>query len=922
MRAFAAQPVTVEQLSQILFNAASHHLPDLETARRISVCELTERITEDRLATMQSRAPGKRTAAMLEELAEKSAFLEPPVDELNLAAPPPVSEQKAIFARVVDYIAAYARRLPNLITTQTMRRFDDFPFHGHDPTRQLGKLFLKDVVAAETTNSMGKETVKVKTLNGRPYDGKDIYGVISSGDFGNVLLALVNPQSKTKAYWSHWEMLHGKRLAVFRYAVEASNSQYEVDFGCEGGRLHSYLSGYRGFLFVEPDSGTIIRITRTAVNLPPDFPTQLANAAVDYAPIVLGQETYMLPIRGVTELDNPIRCNRYNPRERLHSLNVIRFSHYRLFTAESHLLADDAPTPQPSLPMPPIERSEVAVSSSSALASPHASAPTSASTDSTAFDLPPAPPFKQPDIISGVTYSTHATFRERVNIVTVPVVVRDAHGQALPGLTKDDFELSDNGKRQTISNFAEETASDTLTPPSSEALHNGNALRQQISPPNRFLAFVFDDLHLSFTDLVQTRAAAERATKDLTDQHARLAVITTSGRIATPFTADRDKIIAAFNRILPAVVSAHNDCPNINHYMADMMINHKDSSAIQVAAEETQKVCGITNPQVARQTAISTAQSNLAFFDNQTQRILDAIRRTASSMAVLPGERSLILVSSGFYVSKNQFGIQDLIERTARSGVVIQALDARGLQTPAGFDASEDGSPSVAKLNYMRTAQQLAADSMADLADSTGGRLFKNSNDYDAGFTRLFARPTTTYLLGFSPSNDKPDGKYHKLKVTLKAHKGVDIQARHGYLAATALSNAAQQSKDEIQNALLSRDDLHDIPVTLQPTRSADNKLAIFIKIDPKPVHFQKQGDTNRDTLTLTFGFFDANGALLDVARQDLPLSYTDADFAAALASGLNLKTSMVAKPDAQFLRFVLRDAEGQMATLSQVLTR
>src|SRR5689334_12310976 len=55
------------------------------------------------------------------------------------------------------------------------------------------------------------------------------------------------------------------------------------------------------------------------------------------------------------------------------------------------------------------------------------------------------------------THDTPATFRTKVNLVLVPVVVRDRQGHVVGNLTKDDFQLFDRGKPQTISSFSVET---------------------------------------------------------------------------------------------------------------------------------------------------------------------------------------------------------------------------------------------------------------------------------------------------------------------------------------------------------------------------------------------------------------------------------------------------------------------------------
>jgi hypothetical protein len=105
-------------------------------------------------------------------------------------------------------------------------------------------------------------------------------------------------------------------------------------------------------------------------------------------------------------------------------------------------------------------------------------------------------------------------------------------------------------------------------------------------------------------------------------------------------------------------------------------------------------------------------------------------------------------------------------------------------------DASEH-SPSLRALNgaggsmqlqsdYRRRGMASAEGSMASLADGTGGTFFHNRNDLGNGLAALTAAMECMYLLEFSPSDVKPDGTYHRLKVKA-ARNGLQIEARHGY---------------------------------------------------------------------------------------------------------------------------------------------
>src|SRR5271165_5452416 len=152
------------------------------------------------------------------------------------------------------------------------------------------------------------------------------------------------------------------------------------------------------------------------------------------------------------------------------------------------------------------------------------------------------------------SHDTPTTFSSRVNLVVVPVVVRDRDGKAVGGLKQEDFQLFDKGKPQIISKFSIETTPGTMQ---NGVAGSGNPQPSQTTPsaaaalPSRFLLYLFDDVLLEFGDLAQARTAALKYLSRSLGSGDRVAIFTTSGQGMLDFTDDREKIREALMRLQP-----------------------------------------------------------------------------------------------------------------------------------------------------------------------------------------------------------------------------------------------------------------------------------------------------------------------------------------------------------------------------------
>src|SRR6266849_4066767 len=425
---------------------------------------------------------------------------------------------------------------------------------------------------------------------------------------------------------------------------------------------------------------------------------------------------------------------------------------------------------------------------------------------------------------------TPTTFKVRVNLVLVRVVVRDASGKVVSGLKKEDFQLFDNRKPQTISSFSLETpetrAASAVTSPGAAAYSSSAdpIAGKAVVLPQRFVSMVFDDVHLSMEDATFVRDSATRFFGSLAASD-RVSMNTTSGQLTQEFTDDHRALERALLGIVPRSLTSRNlhDCPEVSYYQAELIVNRNDTQAFAVAADEALQCAFGGDPNMtaaARNLAQIAADRALVQGDNETQYAYRHLEDVVRHLSTMPGQRVLVFVSPGFIPSTLQSEASEMVDRATRANIVINTIDARGLYAPDVMgdiaDPPHDGLRTAGfKTSYRVAAQTAQEDVLAQLADGTGGRFFHNRNDVDEAMREAGAAPALSYLLGFSPQNLKIDGRYHALKVSLTNREKYDIQARHGYFAPRTLTDAAEATRLEMQEALFSQEEIHDLPVEL-----------------------------------------------------------------------------------------------------------
>ena len=529
------------------------------------------------------------------------------------------------------------------------------------------------------------------------------------------------------------------------------------------------------------------------------------------------------------------------------------------------------------------------------------------------------------------SHDAAANFKVNVRLVEVHVVARDSRGKAIGTLQREDFQLFDDKKPQVITRFSVQRPGLQITreQQTSQPLNSTATETNAAAAPNlaeRYIAYVFDDVHMEFGDLAISRQAAERNLKTLRPTD-RAAIFTISGQNNLDFTDDQAKLRDALGRMLPRPFAGKrvNDCPKMTYYIADLIQNKNDPQALAAVTADVLDCQFNNDPKMqtmAQNVAQTAAAQGVSAGEADTHLALISLKDVVRRVSALPGERCLVLVSPGFITPQQEYDVDNIIDRAMRANITISALDARGLYVVMpGGDITErvSGNAQVAGIEGLYQLSSASADDdvMAELADATGGVFFHNNNDLAEGFRRVASTPEYYYVLAFSPQNLKLNGRFHNLKVTLKTTEKYSIQARRGYFAPKQLNGPEQEAKQEIEDALFSREELHDLPIDLHTQffkpSDTEAKLTVLAHVDVKQLHFRKADGRNNSNLTIVAGIFDRNGNLVVGNEKVLQMRLKD-ETLAKMDPGLSVKSNFDVKPGSYLVRLVVRDAEGQIA--------
>jgi VWFA-related protein len=354
--------LTVAQLEQEL--AKFKRNSDEVAAHKISSMVLAERWNTAALLSSKRLLPGAKSWAALVSLADAAAFLAPPPSVVLNAAPPDAAARQQMLSRTIDYLLHAIPRLPDFFATRTT-------VHYREPEIPVGQTW-KTAIADRTLHPTGVSRATVLYRNGYeafdagktmtelpdPYNGN----LSTSGTFGPILSSITMDIAGSDLVWNRWQQGAGGKIAVFSYQISEQKSRYQVASNAilpDGNTIGEFqkTNGYHGEIEIDPDNGTVLRLTVEA-DLAPNLPVRRAAVLVEYGPVGIGGKTCMCLERSVSIM----RFRSIFPREewgenfKLYGqfetlLDDVTFTDYHMFHGEARILSGDSSRLEQSHPL-------------------------------------------------------------------------------------------------------------------------------------------------------------------------------------------------------------------------------------------------------------------------------------------------------------------------------------------------------------------------------------------------------------------------------------------------------------------------------------------------------------------------------------------------------------------------------------------
>jgi len=351
-------------------------------------------------------------------------------------------------------------------------------------------------------------------------------------------------------------------------------------------------------------------------------------------------------------------------------------------------------------------------------------------------------------------------FKSGTDLVTTEVIVRNDRGAFVPDLTMADFQVFEDGVRQTVTTFVKIIGRQAVTEIPPPKPTEGLMLPPTKGPePGRVFIVFIDDLHIEPLDSPRMRQVL-RQIRDIVVHDGDLVAFVSTGFSSVQTSLSYDIDHARFNEIISRAMGSGMTIPEIiaanQTAQGPAGLRHQAHVAFNTAYDLLGQVAKITN----RRKAFLYVSSGYDFNPYAQDRLRAAQDAYASQASPF---------SNPFQSGGQQFAdadlaaeLAELIRAAQRANVTYYPIDPRGLVAGPPINAN-------VSLQGFQNQANTSVNSLKVLAEQTGGLCICQTNDFARGLARIDDAMSDYYLIGYVPTNT--DQKQIRRRIEIRVNR-------------------------------------------------------------------------------------------------------------------------------------------------------
>lgn len=541
-------------------------------------------------------------------------------------------------------------------------------------------------------------------------------------------------------------------------------------------------------------------------------------------------------------------------------------------------------------------------------------------------------------------------------LIQLDVVVTDKSGRLVTDLKPEDFEITENGERQTVTNLSYFSGQKLSTGDAAlRAVTGVNATMPTIGDVRRTVAIVIDDAGLSAQSINLIKKELVKFIGEQVQPNDLVAIIKTSGSVGVlqQFTTDKEKLRAIIDNLKyqPLTGSGLSPFSQISIDFSEQIEANRGGGELSAKAK-----------------TFYEQRNNIELLNNINKNIqvtagsLGVLNSTIGAMSRMPGRKSVLYVAEGIFslIDRNVTGgiggvgsaasvfadtreledrLRGITEFANRATIAVYTLDPRGT-LPINFSASDsmrggitdrelggrNDAALVSRSNELKSSQQ----GMKFLSEETGGKAFINTNDLGKSLRDTLDSQNGYYIVAYQPDTETFDAnkrRFNKLNIKVK-RPNLNVTYRSGFfnVAETAEEKNAGTPEKVFLQKLFSPYKYSDVNLQITSIFAADEKASTvrsFISIKPEDLQFVNDAEGNKTAqFDVVAVAFNEDGIPVSQVGKRFDIKVSPTGYEKLLADGIASSLTFAAKAKgSQQIKVAVRDVNtSKIGTASQTV--